>query len=66
MHMVFFFFPQPVASTINTMAGVVYKIFSASGEEMREACFDYVSLGGIFSNNFISLISGLNPRTQAS
>ena len=29
---------------------------------MREACFDYLSLGGIFSNGPIALLSGLNPR----
>ncbi|KAM1503384.1 hypothetical protein ACFX15_027778 [Malus domestica] len=29
---------------------------------MREACFDYLSLGGVCSNGPISLLSGLNPR----
>ncbi|CAN6703399.1 unnamed protein product [Malus baccata var. baccata] len=31
-------------------------------QEMREACFDYLSLGGVCSNGPISLLSGLNPR----
>lgn len=31
-------------------------------EEMRSACFDYLSLGGIYSEGPISLLSGLNPR----
>ncbi|CAA2963743.1 squalene monooxygenase-like [Olea europaea subsp. europaea] len=57
---------QPVASTINTLAGALYKVFCASSDqarkEMREACFDYLSLGGIFSNGPVSLLSGLNPR----
>lgn len=29
---------------------------------MREACFDYLSLGGIFSSGPVALLSGLNPR----
>lgn len=57
---------QPVASTINTLAGALYKVFCASPDqarkEMREACFDYLSLGGIFSEGPIALLSGLNPR----
>ena len=31
-------------------------------EEMRQACFDYLRLGGIYSSGPISLLSGLNPR----
>ncbi|KAM7250079.1 hypothetical protein ACFE04_021962 [Oxalis oulophora] len=58
--------PQPVASTINTLAGALYKVFSASPDqarkEMRQACFDYLSLGGIFSSGPVALLSGLNPR----
>ncbi|KAK7861070.1 squalene epoxidase 2 [Quercus suber] len=58
--------PQPVASTINTLAGALYKVFSASPDqarkEMRQACFDYLSLGGIFSTGPVALLSGLNPR----
>ncbi|KAK1276712.1 hypothetical protein QJS04_geneDACA015985 [Acorus gramineus] len=58
--------PQPVASTINTLAGALYKVFCASSDEarneMREACFDYLSLGGVFSNGPVALLSGLNPR----
>lgn len=29
---------------------------------MREACFNYLSLGGIYSSGPVSLLSGLNPR----
>jgi squalene monooxygenase len=57
---------QPVASTINTLAGALYKVFCASSDparnEMRQACFDYLSLGGVFSTGPVSLLSGLNPR----
>ncbi|CAA7387719.1 unnamed protein product [Spirodela intermedia] len=62
----FYTLRKPVASTINTLAGALYKVFSASSDramnEMRQACFDYLSLGGSFSAGPISLLSGLNPR----
>lgn len=62
----FYTLRKPVASTINTLAGALYKVFRASPDqarkEMRQACFDYLSLGGIFSNGPISLLSGLNPK----
>lgn len=29
---------------------------------MRSACFDYLSLGGMYSSGPISLLSGLNPK----
>lgn len=62
----FYTLRKPVASTINTLAGALYKVFCASPDqarkEMREACFDYLSLGGVFSEGPVSLLSGLNPR----
>ncbi|XP_050291992.1 squalene monooxygenase SE1-like isoform X2 [Quercus robur] len=62
----FYTLRKPVASTINTLAGALYKVFSASPDqarkEMCQACFDYLSLGGIFSTGPIALLSGLNPR----
>lgn len=46
----FYTLRKPVASTINTLAGALYKVFSSSPDqarnEMRQACFDYLSLGG--------------------
>lgn len=55
-----------MASTINTLAGALYKVFCASSDqarkEMRQACFDYLSLGGVFSTGPVALLSGLNPR----
>ncbi|KAJ6681911.1 SQUALENE MONOOXYGENASE-RELATED, partial [Salix koriyanagi] len=62
----FYTLRKPVASTINTLAGALYKVFCASPDqarkEMRQACFDYLSLGGVFSAGPVSLLSGLNPR----
>ncbi|KAI4375924.1 hypothetical protein MLD38_013738 [Melastoma candidum] len=62
----FYTLQKPVASTINTLAGALYKVFCASPDparkEMRDACFDYLSLGGTCSSGPVSLLSGLNPR----
>ncbi|KAH7848009.1 hypothetical protein Vadar_032759 [Vaccinium darrowii] len=62
----FYTLRKPVASTINTLAGALHKVFRNSNDpavkEMRQACFDYLSLGGLFSNGPVSLLSGLNPR----
>ncbi|XP_058069670.1 squalene epoxidase 3-like isoform X2 [Magnolia sinica] len=62
----FYTLRKPVASTINTLADALYKVFCASPDqamkEMRQACFDYLSLGGIFSSGPVALLSGLNPR----
>uniref|UniRef100_A0A7N0TN51 Squalene monooxygenase n=1 Tax=Kalanchoe fedtschenkoi TaxID=63787 RepID=A0A7N0TN51_KALFE len=59
------FIVQPVASTINTLAGALYRVFGASPDpamrEMRSACFDYLSLGGNCANGPISILAGLNP-----
>ncbi|KAK9830165.1 hypothetical protein WJX72_010091 [[Myrmecia] bisecta] len=57
---------KPVSATINTLANALYKVFCWSDNEahesMRQACFDYLRLGGIYSAGPISLLSGLNPR----
>uniref|UniRef100_A0A7N2LY25 Squalene monooxygenase n=1 Tax=Quercus lobata TaxID=97700 RepID=A0A7N2LY25_QUELO len=62
----FYTLRKPVASTINTLAGALHNVFSASHDqarkEMRQACFDYLSLGGIISTGSVALLSGLNPR----
>lgn len=62
----FYISRKPVASTVNTLAGALYKVFSASPDQarkqLRQATFDYLSLGGIFSNGPMALLSGLNPR----
>jgi squalene monooxygenase len=57
---------KPWATTINTLANALYKVFCRTGEEwneeMQSACFDYLSLGGVYSTGPISLLGGLNPR----
>ncbi|KAF2320727.1 hypothetical protein GH714_030361 [Hevea brasiliensis] len=57
---------EPVASTINTLASDLYKVFSASldpsMQEMRESCFDYLTLDGRFLHGPIALLSGLKPH----
>ncbi|KAJ7003000.1 hypothetical protein NC653_008280 [Populus alba x Populus x berolinensis] len=57
---------QHVTSIINTLAGALYKVFYASPDEARkeihQACFDYLSLGGVFSERPLSLLLGLNPH----
>ncbi|KAL6185879.1 hypothetical protein ACLB2K_042001 [Fragaria x ananassa] len=62
----FYTLRKPVSSTINTLAGALYKVFCASPDparqEMREACFGYLSFGGICSYGPVSLLSGFNPR----
>ncbi|XWS41346.1 hypothetical protein CRYUN_Cryun17cG0073400 [Craigia yunnanensis] len=62
----FYTLRKPTASTINTLAGALYKVFRGSSDparrEMRQACFDYLSLGSVFSNGPIALLSGMNPR----
>ncbi|KAK7304931.1 hypothetical protein VNO77_42825 [Canavalia gladiata] len=61
----FYTLRKPMACTVNTLAGALYKVFSASPDqtrrELRLACFDYLSLGNIFSSGPIALLSGLNP-----
>ncbi|CAK7330311.1 unnamed protein product [Dovyalis caffra] len=56
---------KPMATTINTVAGALHTVFSASEDplrkEMRQACFNYFCLGGVFSNGLMSLLSGMNP-----
>ena len=58
-----------MASTINTLAGALYKVFCASPDqarrEMRDACFDYLSLGGTCSTGPVALLSGLDPNPMS-
>lgn len=48
-----------------TLSHAVLQVFCVTGspahEEMRSACFDYLSLGGMYSEGPVSLLSGLNP-----
>ncbi|XP_017971915.1 PREDICTED: squalene monooxygenase-like isoform X2 [Theobroma cacao] len=65
----FYTLRKPMASTINTLADTLHKVFSASSDpamqQMQQACFGYLSLGGVFSNGLSSLISGLYPRPSS-
>jgi squalene monooxygenase len=49
-----------------THRGLLLQVFCDTGdsahEEMRQACFDYLQLGGWYSAGPVSLLSGLNPR----
>ena len=57
---------KPLSATVNTLANALYRVFCSTGstaqEEMRQACFDYLKLGGMYSAGPVSLLSGLNPR----
>ncbi|KAG6747357.1 hypothetical protein POTOM_049760 [Populus tomentosa] len=64
-------FLMQVAPTMNTLAGALFKVFRASPDhparnEICQACFDYMSLEGVFSNGLIALLSGLDPRPVSS
>ncbi|EFA77704.1 squalene monooxygenase [Heterostelium album PN500] len=52
----------PLASTLNVLAGALYKVFSADNEHLRKACLGYLSLGGEFSAGPVALLSGLRPK----
>ena len=54
-----------MASTINILANAMYEVLCASSDparkEMRQACFNYMSLGGIYSSGLMSIFFSLNP-----
>ncbi|KAG6738326.1 hypothetical protein POTOM_057938 [Populus tomentosa] len=57
---------KPTAFAINTLASTLHTVFSSSDQdpsrkEMKEAFFNYLSLGGVFSEGLMALLSGLNP-----
>ncbi|RHN50995.1 putative squalene monooxygenase [Medicago truncatula] len=62
----FYTLRKPLSSTVNTLAGLLHTVICVSPDparkEMREACFDYLSLGGDFSDGPIALLAGLNSR----
>jgi len=54
------------SSTINVLANALYAIFSTPGanrtrKDLRDACFEYLSLGGAFAAGPVGLLSGLTP-----
>lgn len=62
----FHLYRKPLSCTINTLANALYKVFVCTGDDaheaLREACFQYLSLGGSYASGPISLLGGLNPR----
>ncbi len=44
---------KPLSATVNTLANALYRVFCSTGstaqEDMRQACFDYLRLGGVYS-----------------
>ena len=56
---------QPVASTVNTIAGALYAVFSPSPDqarkELQQAIFGYLRLGDVFLAMY-ALFAGLNPH----
>ncbi|CAN1345147.1 Squalene monooxygenase SE1 [Linum perenne] len=51
---------------LRDLLGPLGDVFSTSPDEarkeMREACFDYLSMRGVCSSGPMALLSGLNPR----
>ncbi|KAK9678444.1 hypothetical protein RND81_11G211800 [Saponaria officinalis] len=62
----FYSLRKPIASIINTLARLFYEVFCASPDEahneMRDALFDYLSLGGECSTGPTALLGGLYPQ----
>ncbi|GMJ06973.1 DROUGHT HYPERSENSITIVE 2, SQUALENE EPOXIDASE 1 [Hibiscus trionum] len=62
----FYTMRKPMSSTINIAANVLQKVFRASSdptmEDMQQAYFGYLKLGGPFSNGVSAILSGLSPR----
>ncbi|KAK8360497.1 hypothetical protein V6Z11_A04G170600 [Gossypium hirsutum] len=62
----FYTLRKPMSSTINTLANVLHKVFSASSdpamENMQQTLFGYLKLGGFFSSGVSAMFSGLCPR----
>ncbi|KAJ7543693.1 hypothetical protein O6H91_09G048500 [Diphasiastrum complanatum] len=60
----FYVLRKPMAATINILADSLYKVFSATDmveEVRRQACFEYLGMGGMFSSGPMGLLGGLNP-----
>ena len=54
--------PPPITHTHIHTGQVFCYTGDKAHEEMRQACFDYLALGGIYSSGPVSLLSGLNPK----
>ncbi|KAE8727273.1 Squalene epoxidase 2 [Hibiscus syriacus] len=65
----FYTLRKPMSSTINTLANVLQKVFSATSDpamnSMQQTCFGYLRLGGVFANGLSAMLSGLCPRPSS-
>ncbi|KAJ4833977.1 hypothetical protein Tsubulata_027453 [Turnera subulata] len=57
---------KPMACSINSIAGLMLKVFFANDDdpsmkELKHVCFEYFCLGGIFGGGLVSILSGLHP-----
>lgn len=55
------------AATINVLANALHAVFSTPGgdatrTDLRDACFDYLAIGGYCAGGPINLLSGLAPK----
>jgi len=55
------------AATINILADALHAVFSTPGNNparvaVREACYEYLSMGGMYAAGPVGLLSGLTPR----
>ncbi|KAE8664653.1 Squalene epoxidase 2 [Hibiscus syriacus] len=61
----FYVLRKPMSSTINTLANVMQKMFSASSdpaiEHIQQSCLGYLRLG-VFAHGLSAVHSGLSPR----
>nr|XP_012466316.1 unnamed protein product [Gossypium raimondii]KJB84329.1 hypothetical protein B456_N018600 [Gossypium raimondii] len=62
----FYTLRKPMSSTINILANVLQKVFSASSnpamENLQHTFLGYLRLGGVFSYGISAMLSGLCPR----
>ncbi|MBA0751090.1 hypothetical protein Gogos_002456 [Gossypium gossypioides] len=62
----FYTLRKPMSSTINILANVLQKVFSASSnpamENLQQTFLGYLRLGGVFSYRISAMFSGLCPR----
>ncbi|KAL4348591.1 hypothetical protein GQ457_17G001840 [Hibiscus cannabinus] len=65
----FYTLRKPMSSTINIAANVLQRVFRASSdptmEDMQQAYFGYLGLGGALSNGVSAVLSGLCPRPSS-
>jgi squalene monooxygenase len=58
------------ASTINILANALYRVFSKPTNDdgtrgrLREACIEYLSLGGAYAAGPVGLLAGLSPKPE--